>query len=196
MDWPQPNERLFISGTDWEHNACVGSYSESLSTYAWYYKEGADELIRSTLEDRSKLDGMIRPIAYLYRQHVELLLKEIIFLSRTLRNETADFPHHHNLSSLWEEAKRRLIVEYGSDTPDEINNLDAIVTEFTHHDPQSFAFRYPWDKKWHRTLPDINHINVRHLYETMDRVSSFLSSMCGDLDARIQWRYDAEREAY
>ena len=57
MDWPQPNERLFVSGADWEHNACVVSYSESLSTYAWYYKEGADELIRSAVEDRSILDG-------------------------------------------------------------------------------------------------------------------------------------------
>ena len=195
MDWPQPNERLFVSGADWEHNACVVSYSESLSTYAWYYKEGADELIRSAVEDRSILDGVIRPIVYLYRQHVELTLKEIIYLSRSLQNETSDFPHHHNLVSLWDEAKRRLIEEYGSSTPTELNNLDTIVTEFSHHDPQSFAFRYPWDKKGQRTLPNIRHINVRNLRETMDRVSSFLSCICGDLSARVQCRCDAEREA-
>lgn len=184
MDWPRPNERLFVSGADWEHNACINCYSESFTGYAWYYKTAADELVRSAMENRGILDVIINPIGFLYRQYVELALKEIVVLCNRLEQHSVPAPLHHNLNSLWSEAKRLLSAQYGANVPAEIRHLDQVVDEFSRFDPTSVAFRYPWDKNGRPSLQGLSHINVRNLYETMERVASFLDCMATDLDQR------------
>ena len=196
MEWPKPNERLFVLGDDWQHNACISSYWGSLSTYAGNYKAGAVALVHSAAENRTTLDAVIYPIVFLYRQYIELCLKDIIFLCRRLKQDNTGFPQHHNLSTLWDEAKQLLVAHYGSDVPAEMQNLDSCIADFATHDPNSFAFRYPWDKKGNRTLQNLRHINLRNLYETMERVGSFLDCMTGDLGERLQACYEMERDSY
>jgi len=188
MHWPRPNEELFKSAEDWHLNACVGYSRDSLSSYADNYRAGADALIRSATDGNAVLDAVIYPIVFLYRHYIELCLKDIVFLGRRLQDDSRPFPKVHNLSALWVEAKQLLVTHYGNDVPPGLQNLNGIIDEFTQHDPNSQAFRYPWDRKGNPHLQEIQHINIRNLQETMDRVASFLGCMAGDLSAILDAR--------
>jgi hypothetical protein len=153
-------------------------------------------LVHSVAEGKTILDAVIYPIVFLYRHYIELSLKDIIFLCRRLKQEGSGFPQHHNLGTLWDEAKQLLSDHYGSDTPEEMKNLDGCIDDFATHDPNSFAFRYPWDKKGNRTLQDLRHINLRNLFETMERVGSFLDCMIIDLSERLQACNEMESDGY
>ncbi|MFO0873373.1 MAG: hypothetical protein U0575_05320 [Phycisphaerales bacterium] len=187
MEWPRPGDRLFTFDKDWHNNACVDSHG-SLSSYGSSYKAAADALVEAVTERKAFLDEMIGPIVFLYRQYIELRLKELVFLCRRLERLDTAFPHHHNLSTLWDEAKRLLDSHYSGTTPPEMHNLDGCIQDFDVHDPQSFAFRYPWDKKGGRSLQALRHINIRHLHEVMARVGSFLDCISGDLSDRLDAR--------
>ena len=43
-------------------------------------------------------------------------------------------------------------------------------------DPQSMSFRYPITKNDNLNLPDVEHINLRHLKEVMGRTASLLEA--------------------
>ncbi|HSW00554.1 MAG TPA: hypothetical protein VLI39_10305, partial [Sedimentisphaerales bacterium] len=95
-------------------------------------------------------------------------------------------PKHHRLKDLWVEAKGLIRRHYGEDTPPEIDYIDPCIEEFHEHDPESFSFRYPTDKKGNLNLGGLSHINLRNLYETMDRLTSFLDCIGGDLGQKLE----------
>jgi hypothetical protein len=169
MDWPKPNEQLFRSDSDWELNACVNCYRPSLSAIADGYKQGANALADAAAERNATLDLVIYPIVFLYRQYLELKIKEIIETTRSLEREGRGYPAHHNLRNLWAEALRLVRKHYGKDTPNELANVQSCIDEFHLHDTTSSAFRYPTDKDGSANLRDIAHINLRNLYQTMGR---------------------------
>jgi len=51
------------------------------------------------------------------------------------------------------------------------------MLEFCNLDPQSFAFKYPFDKSGKRHLAKLKLLNVRQLGEVMERISTFLESV-------------------
>jgi hypothetical protein len=193
-DWPKPNEQLFRSDSDWELNACVNCYLPSLSAVADGYKQGADALADAAADRNATLDLVIYPIVFLYRQYLELKIKEIIETTRCLEREGKGFPPHHNLRSLWAEALRLLRQHYGKDAPAELKNVQSCIDEFHLHDATSSAFRYPTDKAGKANLQDIAHINLRNLYETMGRVSNLLDCLASDLAERLQCMYEMQAE--
>jgi hypothetical protein len=136
------------------------------------------------------LDIAILPIVYLYRQYLELAIKDIIDTVRQIENEGRGYPQHHNLKNLWDEAKRLIQKHYGNDAPPELDHIQPCIDEFHAHDPDSFAFRYPTDKKGNANLLGLSHINLRNLCETMERLSSFFDCISNDLGQKLQWMYD------
>jgi len=148
MDWPKLGEVLFQSSRDEEQlNACVNSYSAGLNKFAWYYHQGAEALARSVFDGDAILDAVIVPIVFLYRQYLELIIKNIIDTTQQIENEGKGYPKHHNLKELWSEAARLIRKHYGSKAPSELDNVQPCIDEFSLHDPESFSFRYPTDKK-------------------------------------------------
>jgi hypothetical protein len=87
-----------------------------------------------------------------------------------VENEGQGYPTHHKLRDLWAEATCLLRKHYGQDVPPEMNYVQPCIDEFDLHDPESFAFRYPTDKKGKLNLRGISHINLTNLYETMERL--------------------------
>lgn len=188
MEWPRPGDSLFAFGSDYHNNACVDPHA-SLHSYGSNYKDAADSLIEAVAEGREMVDAVIGPIVFLYRHYFELRLKEIVWVGNMYERVDETFPRHHDLSALWREAKRSIRTHYGHRTPGEMDNLDLCVKDFNTHDPDSSAFRYPWDKKGKRTLATLRHINVRHLAETMQRASCFLDCISSDM-----WNHLESRE--
>ncbi len=190
MEWPKKDEKLFRWDTDCHFNACINAYYLSLSDMAIRYREGADVLAVRTAEGDVILDRVIIPIVFLYRQYLELLLKDLIDTARRVEGEGEGYPKHHNLGKLWDEAKRLIKNHYKDDVPKELDYVQPCIDEFNDHDPESFSFRYPTDKKGAPTLREISHINLRNLYETMGRLGDFLDCISGDLGQKLDSLYE------
>ncbi len=70
----------FRAHPDWEHNACIQNDMQ-FADLAHSYTRSGDELVESTLRDRSLLDVHIYAVCFLYRHALELYLKDIIWKS-------------------------------------------------------------------------------------------------------------------
>ena len=52
----------------------------------------------------------------------------------------------------------------------QVQSVKTILEEVMKYDPESDSFRYPFDKKMKRSHSDINHINVKNLYEQFNQL--------------------------
>ena len=78
----------------------------------------------------------------------------------------------HNLEKLWKEAK--LIMESSSQFFDdqELEAVEEKIKEFSKIDPSSDAFRYSTNKKGELTLEDRRTVDLRHLKQVIESIST------------------------
>lgn len=170
------NNSLFSGDKDWKANACLNWSLDSMGLYIEGYREAADKLVHDVVESGTNQDILVFPISFLYRQYIELHLKHIISESRIFLGEGAGFPEHHKINDLWNTANSlmaKIIKDHDQTIKDYITNDDVkaiktIITEFVKVDPDSFAFRYPKDKKGNKNLGGIKYINLRKLHDQME----------------------------
>lgn len=170
-------QQLFIRGEDWHNNAMLGWSYSSWDIYAAGYKEAADVLVQALAERKATLDSVIYPLVFLYRQGLELQLKLMLQQARRLAQKDSPPDHHHGLIPLWNEL-RLLIVELDPTMDDkELPATEHFICQLDSVDPGSFAFRYPTKRTGEVSLPELHHINVRHLSEIMDSTFRLLSGI-------------------
>ncbi len=163
-------QKLFVQGDDWRNNAMLGWTHFPLDLYASGYKDAADALLSALSQRKASLDSVIYPLVFLYRQGLELQLKMILPLARRMTDAPIKLDHRHGLMPLWAELRSLLEVLDPRENDAELPAIEDFIRQLDEVDPQSFAFRYPTDKKGEVSLPEITHINVRHLGEIMDSV--------------------------
>ena len=146
-EWPTSDVHILAPGPDIESNACTSPSEVELGHFVTAYKESADALVESAIARRAVLDVVLFPILFLYRHYLELELKNLVMIHRKLLGADPDYPQHHSLKALWDEAKTGIREDYGADCPVEVDYLDSCIDELNAHDPASFSFRYPRDRK-------------------------------------------------
>jgi hypothetical protein len=114
----------------------------------------------------------------------------MINILRRLETTDKGFPQKHNLSQLWNETRTLLVKHYPDQEIPGIAGMDNCIEEFSKHDPESFAFRYPSDKKGCKTLDELKHINLRHLYEAIERVNHFIGCISADIGHHLECRLE------
>jgi hypothetical protein len=182
---------LFMAADDWQFNSCLNYSHDPLEVYTIGYKEAADKLVNTLFEERLLLDALIYPICFLYRQYIELRLKEIIRSGRTLIEEGRGFPQHHKISALYQTAKGIIVKVFSeySEAPD-LLFVEHIISEYARIDPDSSSFRYPFDKSGANLLEGMTHINVRHLSENIKN----FAEMMDNISCAISVYLDQKRE--
>ncbi|HMK50182.1 MAG TPA: hypothetical protein VK435_09020, partial [Thermodesulfovibrionales bacterium] len=78
---PSADDKLFQSADDWWHNACLNYMHDSWPAYIIGYKKAADILVRHIKQKRRSQDTLVYPIIFLYRQYLELAIKNLILKS-------------------------------------------------------------------------------------------------------------------
>lgn len=177
LPWPTEGDLLFTSDQpDWHNNACL-NWTEGDILHIEGYKLAADQLVRSIEAGGNDQDFLVYPIVFLYRHHLELLLKSLRALGSRLYEWDLDDEAHHKLPRLWRDC-RKVIDKTWPDAPEsDADVVEELIAEFTAIDPNSIAFRYSKSKKGERSLPaHLTHLNLRHLRETMDKLSLFLQA--------------------
>ena len=107
--YPQKGNALFQGGLDIHLNADISYWNKDLSGYAKGYKDAADFIVNGAIEGHRShtfnAPYLVFPVVFLYRQYIELRLKEAILLGARLKGETHGFPKHHRIDEIWKHAR-------------------------------------------------------------------------------------------
>jgi hypothetical protein len=140
------------------------------------YKEAADALIDRILERDSGADLQVYPIVFLYRQYLELRLKELLISCGHVVYDESKLTHGHDLKGPWLQVRKILESVWPGTYPDEMDALGKCIDEFCLLDAKSMNFRYPIDKEGQPTLLGLERVDLVNLKNVMERISSFLDA--------------------
>lgn len=83
---PRKEDILFCSDNEmWHANACLGNLATP-HAYSQGYRKSARILSEYVYEKGRHQDFLIYPIVFLYRHHIELILKQLIIQGSDLAN--------------------------------------------------------------------------------------------------------------
>jgi hypothetical protein len=168
---------LFSADDDSTQNAYLDRLATPWCLYRDGYQEAAFLLIeRSETFDRR--NTLIYPILFLFRHHIELCLKEFILDGKRGIKKPGSELNDHNLKNLWKVCEEIIRERHLPITADELKIIKSGVEDFNHVDSQSYAFRYPVDKKGADSLPNRSDpISIRELKGTMESLTSCLKRL-------------------
>jgi len=188
---------LFAAYDDWQMNACLNFQHDMSYGYIEGYLRAADRLVEHVAEKTRDQDTLVYPIAFLYRQHIELRLKEIINTGLQLLSEN-DFKNRtrHRLHDLWPEAKGIIRKTWsGKPDPEEFKWIDHFIEQFKEVDQDSTAFRYPKQKSGDTSLKGIQYINLRNLAKCVHSFSEFLSGAATALSEYLYYKPEQQAQS-
>lgn len=185
--WPKKGDRAFVPSVSPSDRAKLEAFVlPSEGMYAAGFQRAADMIVDAAQCDEANPDDLFFPVAYLYRHHLELMLKELVRLGRRLGSlhECEGILGKHNLRSLWNKAKQ-LIKEVWPDSPDDdLRAAEQLVLEFHEHDPSGQTFRYARDKAGASHMKDgPDRVDLVNLRETVGAVSNFLDAAYAGIHA-------------
>jgi hypothetical protein len=162
--------------------------------YADGYRLAAERLIADAENlTRGQRNSVLYPILFLYRQHLELMLKYIILVGQRLRCEATQPPHHHRLRDLWGEGKHVLQERSISVPSEDLTRVEHTIDELTVLDPSSDLFRYPLDKTAEFPFPEhLRRFDLSIFGAKLAKIAETLRHFACLLDADL----DLEREFY
>jgi hypothetical protein len=193
--WPRKGDLLFKGDDDWWHNACLNFLPDQWGMYADGYKRAGDLLVEYVKNAHRDQDILVFPIVFLYRQYIELRVKEIIRDGNQLLGIPESFPKHHKIDELWRECRKILEKLWPEGPTDDLDAVEECIQQFSQKDPSSMAFRYPTDKHGNRSLPDLRHINLRNLSDVIDRIASLLDGASMGLSYYLEQKQEMEQES-
>ena len=187
---PKKNDRLFRGDLrDWMNNACLNVTGNG-DHYAYKagYRRGAEILIEHVCEHGHDQDVLVYPIIFLYRHHVELMLKRIIkrvlyVIDGRLNKKLREHIGKHRLDLLWEDLSEMLPAFYeaaGWDESDavQVEGIESYIRQLSELDADSFSFRYSHSKKGKTSLPrNLKNVNLRNFGVLMGRLADYLYGM-------------------
>ena len=173
--WPKKELRVFNTDFDRWNQASLDYYraEEKLSIYAEGYKEAGDIVTRWINDNRILRDALVYPIVFLYRQYIELVLKDIIGSVNKKETGEYEFPKHHKIMDLWKEANALLVTIKIETSSEDLLNVENILKQFDEHDSSSEAFRYPFYTDGSPIKINLRNINIRNLSEVVDALHSY-----------------------
>lgn len=178
--------KLFEGRVKDESNADIGWTHNRSTSYSQGYKNAARELSHN-FENRGtrEKDTPVFPVIFLYRQYIELELKDIIReLDLKLQNSRNDkILEKHRLLPLWDESinQYKKFIELNKlslvFTAENCTKERRVVNQFDQLDEESFAFRYAIDKSGKNNLKRIDYISVNNFKENVELVVKYLEDM-------------------
>lgn len=75
---PSAQDKIFSTSEDWWNKACLALGHDRWSIYAIGYKDAADLLVDNIEGNGRQHDFLVYPIVFLYRQYLELAIKDVI----------------------------------------------------------------------------------------------------------------------
>lgn len=192
--WLTRREKLFEEGPDWQFN--VDHSGASVNVYAQSYRQAAEHLFAQwETMDRAPPHFALFPLAFLWRQYLELRLKSLVLAAERLHElgeavptsaqqrkrrkqpgYRADFPDGHDLLLQWD-CLEPLLKSLWPGAP-ETKFVRHLLVQFNKVDPLADGFRYPVaksKKERARTLAGLPRlVNLRRVNDVMISLANVL----------------------
>jgi hypothetical protein len=168
---------IFRGGPDFTLNACVGLNGGPYTTYDYAsgYFMAARGLADQLRHNRSGINLLIYPVAYLYRHGIELGIKSLGEFLPSLWNESSDVRLTHELLDNWEIIKPYLMRNSDFDEDGTlISTVETILNDLVEIDPKGEAFRFARGRHGERHLQKTSLINLDVLTQAMEYVRDAL----------------------
>lgn len=150
----------------------------------------------NALISRSNLDIHLFPIVFLYRQYLELRLKELVTSGLALVDRSRQQKPDHRLEPLWSELRCIIEEVWPDEGPEDLDSIQDYIGQFSAVDPTSTAFRYPTARDGSPSLPDVQRINLRQLCLVMASVAQLLDGVSSAIDVYLGYKRDMEADGY
>jgi len=134
------------------------------TAYTEGYRRAADILIRHIDETARDQDFLVYPVVFLYRHHIEMQIKQVTGLAcQLLRDDDLrdNDKVTHNQNSLWETARKAILLADDRLTPSDFMRVSAVVKALNEAGLRATAFRYARTREGGRSLEGIHYINTR-----------------------------------
>jgi hypothetical protein len=187
---PSADDKLFLSAEDWWNNACLNFLADGWTIYAIGYKEAADILVAQVRQEGRYQDMLVYPTLFLYRQYLELSIKDLIRQARKLQDIDEPFPKTHRIKELWHICSDLLRKISPEDSEDDLKHIEGLIAEFYTADPTSTAFRYPEDLQGNPSLPGLSHINLRNVKEVIAKITVTLDGAAALIENYLSIKAD------
>lgn len=133
---------------------------------------------------------------FLWRQHLELYVKRLIELARTVHDAEARTPFGHRLPDLWRQLRGLLeLEELGDDVRAAIDATDQVMKDLEAVDPNSTHSRYAEGRSGKDQVMSLaglpEHFDPQHFGAVLSKTSDFFD--CVDIE--YSSRLDAMAEA-
>jgi hypothetical protein len=99
--WPRPGQILIEGRAGWNSASVLPGQDRSWVGYAKAYRAAAEALFAHCDRGEADPESMVYPVAFLWRHHLELMMKILIAAARSLRDDASGFPNDHRLKQLW-----------------------------------------------------------------------------------------------
>ena len=184
---PRKADRLFgpdLPDESGDH-AHLGSDPDA---YTLGYRRAAEHLSTYALANPRECGQLAYPIVFLYRHHIELALKRIIYwvpwtLKRDLTEQEKKNLGNHKLDRLWGDLEPIFgsvcqAVGWSKPSVVDLEGVREYVRQLSAIDPTSTNFRYWKSKDGNPSLPDgLRSFNIRHFSEMMSRLADFIEAL-------------------
>lgn len=175
------------------------SYSRNkFYPYVTAYMESADFLYKKMCSNIHLKETLFIPMCYLYRNSIELALKEIL-----LEECSYDFQQainlindsKHNLSKLWTAIKND-VIQHG-DTSEEnltVISVEKYIKQLHQIDSTSDKFRYPTNKHLHLHYKKKRKLDIKNVAMYFKDMTAFLSGVCMMMSVQNEWNAEMQAE--
>ncbi|MFT6168655.1 MAG: hypothetical protein ACJAR9_000767 [Celeribacter sp.] len=186
---PRASDVLFGGNPqDWRLNACIEHWGNVEYAYKAGFRKGAFQLAERMCTEPNDQDLLVYPIAYLYRHHIEMVLKSIFHLSLEVLDEEISGRQKkklvlHDLTRLWGMIKPKLsaICTLANEAPlpkEDLEGIEAYMHQLNAQDPNGESFRYARQNDSKRTLnEDLMRINIRSFAINMEKLANYLEGL-------------------
>lgn len=139
-------------------------------------------------------DFLVYPVLFLYRHHLELLIKQIIGLALALAEDPDKHQYKkddHNLNNLWPLAQKLILEVDDSYRPSDFKIVKEVVKALHQADERATDFRYAKRNDGTRSLEGIHYVNTRRFGKKMGEASDLLDGVDNGLryllDCKAEW---------
>lgn len=134
------------------------------------------------------MDTWVFPILFLYRQYLELQMKDMVLNYGNMNTaEKKKFlkDSSHSLKKVWNKLKP-ILLDSGLNDKEikDVEIVEGYIEQFHQRDLDSIKFRYPIGKELNRVVDREYRINLKNLRDRMKELENFFNGVDGALSER------------
>ncbi len=168
--------------------------------YITGYRKAA-RLLVANIEDESEdstpwSDQLVYPAVFLYRQYLELQMKDFIQNAGPIVGVADDFERTHDLVRLWRTCREICETAWPGRHSSTLDAIEDQIGQLDRVDPGAFAFRYATNQDGSKSLPDeLRSFNVALFARRVEAIADFIDGVDTGVYEEALSRADMAAEA-